>query len=96
MKQPMLALAFSFLFTGLGQMYNGQYVKGLLFVAIQLVNFALIYWFVGLMTAPAFWLYALLEAVGTADRLRAEQERQQVLSAGEGAPEAQSEGTGPP
>ena len=95
MKQPMLALAFSFLFTGLGQMYNGQYGKGLLFVAIQLVNFALIYWFVGLITAPAFWLYSLLEAVGTADRLRAEQERQQVLSAGEGAPDAQTEEAGP-
>ena len=95
MKQPMLALAFSFLFTGLGQMYNGQYGKGLLLVAIQLINFARIYWFVGLITAPAFWLYALLEAVGTADRLRAEYERQQVLSAGEGAPEARTEGAGP-
>ena len=75
MKQPMLALAFSFVFSGLGQIYNGQWVKGLLFVAIQLVNFALIYWFVGLITAPAFWFYALLEATGTAERLRDEAER---------------------
>ena len=65
----MLALAFSFLFTGLGQIYNGQISKGLLFVAVQLVNFALIYWFVGLLTAPAFWLYGMLDAVGTAARM---------------------------
>jgi TM2 domain-containing membrane protein YozV len=68
----MLALAFSFLFTGLGQIYNGQIFKGLLFVAIQLVNFALIYWFVGLITAPAFWLYGRREAVGTAARMMEE------------------------
>ena len=73
----MLALALSFAFTGLGQLYNGQYAKGLLFVAIQLINFALIYWFVGLLTAPAFWLYGMLEAVGTAERLRAQWEREQ-------------------
>jgi TM2 domain-containing membrane protein YozV len=65
----MLALAFSLLFTGLGQIYNGQIGKGLLFAVIQLVNFALIYWFVGLLTAPAFWVYGMLDAVGTAARM---------------------------
>jgi TM2 domain-containing membrane protein YozV len=77
----MLALAFSFLFTGLGQFYNGQIGKGLLFVAIQLVNFALIYWFVGLLTAPAFWLYGMLEAVETAARMMEEAERETALVA---------------
>ena len=83
LPHPMLALAFSFLFTGLGQLYNRQYVKGLLFFAVQVVNFALIYWFVGLITAPAFWLYGLLEAVGTAERLREEQDQREALEAAE-------------
>jgi TM2 domain-containing membrane protein YozV len=87
----MLALAFSFLFTGLGQIYNGELAKGLLFVAIQLINFALIYWFVGLITAPAFWIYSLLDAVDTAERLRAE--RQRALDGGGTSPKV---GPGPP
>jgi TM2 domain-containing membrane protein YozV len=87
----MLALAFSFLFTGLGQIYNGEHAKGLLFVAIQLINFALIYWFVGLITAPAFWMYGLLDAMNTAERLRAE--RQQAL---DGAGTSSKVGPGPP
>jgi len=71
----MLALAFSLLFTGLGQIYNGQYAKGLLFVLIQIVNFALIYWFIGLITAPAFWLYGMIDAVDVAVKLTTQAEQ---------------------
>jgi TM2 domain-containing membrane protein YozV len=78
----MLALAFSLLFTGLGQIYNGQVLRGLIFVIVQLANFMLIYWFVGLITAPAFWLYGLLDAVSTAMRLHEEQERRETMEAG--------------
>jgi TM2 domain-containing membrane protein YozV len=79
LPHPMLALAFSFLFTGLGQIYNRQYAKGVLFVFVQFVNFALIYWFVGLLIAPAFWAYGLLDAVGTAARLRDEFDKREAL-----------------
>lgn len=82
LPHPMLALAFSFLFTGLGQIYNGQYAKGLLFIVVQLINFALIYWFIGLLTAPAFWTYGLLDAVGTAARLHEGEEKRQALAQG--------------
>ena len=71
LKHPWLAILFSILFSGLGQLYNGQILKGLLFLAVQVVNFALIHWFIGLLTAPAFWLYALFDALDTTERINA-------------------------
>ncbi len=62
MKDPRLAAALSAVFTGLGQIYNGQLVKGMLFAVVQLVNVSVIPLGVGLVTAPLFWGYAVYDA----------------------------------
>lgn len=67
MKNPRLAAFLSLLFTGMGQMYNGQMLKGMLFSVVQLVNVALIPLDIGLATAPIFWLYAIYDAYRVAD-----------------------------
>ena len=54
MKQPWLAILLSIVFTGLGQLYNGQILKGLLFMVIQIGNFVLMHRFIGIITAPEF------------------------------------------
>ena len=54
MKQPWLAILFTIVFTGLGQLYNGQILKGLLFMVIQIGNFVLMHRFIGIITAPEF------------------------------------------
>lgn len=67
MKNPRLAALLSLLFTGLGQMYNGQMLKGALFSIVQFLNIALIPLDIGLATAPIFWLYAIYDAYRVAD-----------------------------
>ena len=78
MKQPWLAILFSIVFTGLGQLYNGQILKGLLFVAIQIGNFVLMHWFIGIITAPAFWVYGLIDALDSAERINAQRRKTMV------------------
>lgn len=67
MKDPRLAALLSLLFTGMGQMYNGQMRKGAIFSIIQLVNFSLIPMGIGVATAPIFALYAAFDAFRVAD-----------------------------
>ncbi len=78
MKQPWLAIMLSIVFTGLGQLYNGQILKGLLFIVIQIGNFVLMHWFIGIITAPVFWVYGLIDAVDTAGRINAERRKAMV------------------
>ena len=67
LKDPRLAALLSLLFTGLGQMYNGQMLKGALFAVIQFVNVLLIPLQIGMALTPIFWLYAAYDAFRTAD-----------------------------
>lgn len=78
MKQPWLAILLSIVFTGLGQLYNGQILKGLLFMVIHIGNFVLMHWFVGIITAPVFWVYGLIDALDTAERINAQRRKAMV------------------
>ncbi len=71
-KSPVLA-GFLSLFPGLGAIYNGQVYKGFLFIIIfagliTLQERAEIQPFIGLLL-PAFVIYAIIEAVQTANRI---------------------------
>jgi TM2 domain-containing membrane protein YozV len=61
-KDPGVAVVLSFFFTGLGQIYNGQIGKGLLFIVIQAINVALMLVVVGFITFPLFWIYGMYDA----------------------------------
>ena len=88
MKDPRLAALLSLLFTGLGQMYNGQILKGLLFSLVQFINVSLIQLQIGLATTPIFWLYAVYDAYRVADMMMPEDGED------EGGPPAGSAGGG--
>ena len=68
---PGTSAILSFFWTGLGQIYNGEIGKGILFMIIQAVNFCLIFVAVGLLTFPAFWLYGIWDAKKTAEKMAA-------------------------
>jgi len=68
-KNPGLAAVLSFFFTGLGQIYNGQIGKGVLFIIIQCINFALMFVIIGFITAPIFWIWGMIDAYKTAEKL---------------------------
>lgn len=65
-KSPIIAALLSAVIIGLGQMYNGQFVKGLRFMIIG-VSFAFMILFaIGLLLLPLFWLYNVYDAYSTA------------------------------
>lgn len=49
-KNPGLAAELSFFISGLGQIYNGQILKGIITIAVQVINAVLIMIFVGYNT----------------------------------------------
>lgn len=70
-KNPGLAAVLSFFFAGLGQIYNGQITKGIAFVVIQIINAFLMLVLIGFLTFPAFWIWGMIDAYRTAERLNA-------------------------
>lgn len=72
-KNPTLAAILSFLWPGLGQIYNGQVGKGFGFMAIQfLINVPLSFIVIGIFTGLGFTVYMVYDAYKTAERLNAE------------------------
>lgn len=68
MKNPGVAAVLSFFYTGLGQIYNGQILKGLFLMLIQVVNILLMWVLVGFFTYAIVWLYGMFDAYHTAAR----------------------------
>jgi TM2 domain-containing membrane protein YozV len=74
MKNPGLAAVLSFLISGLGQIYNGQIVKGLVVLAIQSINIALTQILIGWVPLIIVWVWAIFDAYRVAERINARRE----------------------
>lgn len=74
-KNEGLAAVLSFLFTGLGQIYNGQIGKGILFFVVGIVFAALIFFLIGIILYPIFWIYNIYDAYSTAKKINTGQIR---------------------
>ena len=72
MKNPGIAAIASFLFAGLGQIYNGEFAKGFIFMGVQVVNIILMFLFIGLLTYPIVWAFGIYDAYKSAERINAE------------------------
>lgn len=70
-KNEGVAAVLSFLFTGLGQIYNGQIGKGLIFVLIGIMLFITIFFLIGLVLYPIFWIYNIYDAYDTVKKINA-------------------------
>ena len=70
-KSAGLAAVLSFLVPGLGQIYNGQIVKGLILVVVQATNVALMHVLVGFVFYPIVLVYAVFDAYRSAERINA-------------------------
>lgn len=71
MKSPGIAAVLSFLIQGLGQIYNGQILKGLVLVVLQAINVALMNILIGFITYPIVLIYAVYDAYRVAERTNA-------------------------
>ena len=67
-KSSGLAAILSFLIPGLGQIYNGEIMKGVLFIVLALVFVILILFFIGIPLYFILWIYAIYDAYQGAER----------------------------
>lgn len=68
-KNPGLAAIISFFFPGLGQIYNGEIGKGILFIVVGTVFVLLMFVLIGFILYPLFWIYNIYDAYKTAERI---------------------------
>jgi TM2 domain-containing membrane protein YozV len=70
-KNPGVAAVLSFFFTGLGQIYNGQIGKGILFIILQIISIVLMFSGIGFITFPIIWIWGMVDAYKTAEKINA-------------------------
>ncbi len=68
MRNPIIAAVLSLIVAGLGQIYNGQILKGVLFIVAQIINGLLLYVAIGFITMPLVGLWAVIDAYLVAKR----------------------------
>ena len=69
LKNPGLAAVLSFFFMGLGQIYNGQIAKGILFIVLYTVSALLMLILIGFLTTPLMWIYGMWDAYKSAEKI---------------------------
>jgi TM2 domain-containing membrane protein YozV len=67
-KNPGLAAVASYFFAGLGQIYNGDILKGVLLMIVQVINVLLCFVLVGFLTYPVVWIYGIWDAYKSAEK----------------------------
>lgn len=68
-KSAGVAAVLSALWSGLGQIYNGQIAKGIILMLVQSVNVLLMFVLVGFLTYPVVWIYGIWDAYTTAEKI---------------------------
>jgi len=69
MKNAGMAAILSFFWTGLGQIYNGQILKGLIFMLIQTINYHTLGPLSFGLSILLFRIYGIVDAYLTAERM---------------------------
>jgi TM2 domain-containing membrane protein YozV len=67
-----MAAVLSFFFPGLGQLYNGQFLKAGILMALQAINILLCLVLIGFVTGAITWFYGMYDAYKSAERLNQE------------------------
>ncbi|MDE5413095.1 hypothetical protein [Alkalihalobacterium chitinilyticum] len=71
MKNPGLAAVLSFFCAGLGQVYNGEIAKGIAFIIAYFISGLLMLVLIGFITTPILWIWGMVDAYRTAERINA-------------------------
>jgi TM2 domain-containing membrane protein YozV len=69
MKSAGLAAVLSALINGLGQIYNGQILKGIVIIVVQAINGALTAVLIGWVLLPIVWVWAVYDAYRGAEKI---------------------------
>ncbi|MGA7075579.1 MAG: hypothetical protein WBZ42_03400 [Halobacteriota archaeon] len=65
-KNPGVAAVLSFFWAGLGQIYNGQLLKGIGFMVLYAFSVLLCFVLIGLIILPIVWIVGMWDAYHTA------------------------------
>lgn len=68
LKSPGVAAVLSFFWPGLGQVYNGEIGKGLLFIVAQVINVFLMIFLIGFITGLIVWVLGMVDAYQGSER----------------------------
>lgn len=68
-KNVLLAAILSFLFPGLGHLYNGLTKKGISFIIAYIVSCILIFLLIGVVLVIIVWIWALVDAIKTTEAI---------------------------
>jgi len=71
-KNPGLAAVLSFFYMGLGQIYNGEIAKGIMFIIFYAISWLLMFILIGFITTPIMWIYGMWDAYSSAERINRE------------------------
>ncbi len=70
-KSEGLAAVASFIFVGLGQIYNGQIGKGIMFIILGVFFVFTMIFLIGFPLYPLFWIYNVYDAYNTDKQINA-------------------------
>ncbi len=68
-KNPAVAAIFSFFFIGLGQAYNGEVAKAVVFLILYAVSIFLTFFIIGFVTIPILWIWSMADAYRSSQRI---------------------------
>lgn len=68
-KNSGMAAVLSFIWTGIGQVYNGQIGKGIAMALIQLIFVILSFAVIGIPFMLVMWVWGIYDAYQTAERI---------------------------
>ena len=74
-KSAGVAAVLSALLNGLGQIYNGHILKGILFIVIQAINGLLTTILIGYIFLPIVWIICVYDAYRSAGKINRTQAR---------------------
>ena len=68
-KNPATAAILSFLFMGLGQAYNGEIAKAVVFLILYAISIFLTYFMIGFVTTPILWIGSVVDAYRSSQKI---------------------------
>lgn len=79
-KNPGAATVLSFLYMGLGQIYNGEIGKAIAFMVMYAISIVLCFVLIGLITTPLLWIWGMADANASAHRINRDLYNQQRMN----------------
>ena len=68
-KNPAVAAMLSGLVMGLGQAYNGEIAKGVVFMILYAVSIFLTFFIIGFVTTPILWVWSMVDAYRSSQKI---------------------------